>query len=95
MVDIRVISFDYIQPKFGSLERTLAEGRKTSNVDIQAMFQSISRCRNLAQQLIAKEEDPFYKVIVMSSTAVCRIVSQFTLGNCFVALFVFRTSYLI
>ncbi|XP_022341531.2 uncharacterized protein LOC111135601 [Crassostrea virginica] len=48
------------------LERTLAEGRKTSNVDIQAMFQSISRCRNLAQQLIAKEEDPFYKNLIFN-----------------------------
>lgn len=46
-----------------SLERTLAEGRKSSNVDIQAMYQSISKCRGLVQQLNRAETDPFYKVI--------------------------------
>ncbi|XP_061190417.1 uncharacterized protein LOC133198325 [Saccostrea echinata] len=48
-----------------NLERTLAEGRKVSNVDIQVMFQCISRCRFLVQQLIKKEEDPFYKNLVL------------------------------
>lgn len=46
-----------------SLERTLAEGRKSSNVDIQAMYQSISKCRGLVQQLNRAETDPFYKVM--------------------------------
>lgn len=48
-----------------SLERTLAEGRKSSNVDIQAMYQSISKCRGLVQQLNRAETDPFYKNLIL------------------------------
>ncbi|XP_048746161.2 uncharacterized protein LOC125658785, partial [Ostrea edulis] len=47
-----------------SLERTLAEGRKASNVDIQMMYQCVSRCSCLVQQLTKKEADPFYKNLI-------------------------------
>lgn len=51
-----------VKKKLYSLERTLAEGRKASNVDIQMMYQCVSRCSCLVQQLTKKEADPFYKV---------------------------------
>ncbi|XP_062588737.1 uncharacterized protein LOC134250400 isoform X2 [Saccostrea cucullata] len=58
-------NFFFFSEIISNLERTLAEGRKASNVDIQVMFQCISRCRFLVQQLIKKEGDQFYKNIVL------------------------------
>eukprot|EP00105_Crassostrea_gigas_P017451 XP_011435234.2 PREDICTED: vacuolar protein sorting-associated protein 4B-like isoform X2 [Crassostrea gigas] len=61
MDDTNSIYFEIIS----NLERTLAEGRKSSNVDIQAMYQSISKCRGLVQQLNRAETDPFYKNLIL------------------------------
>ncbi|KAK3583644.1 hypothetical protein CHS0354_021380 [Potamilus streckersoni] len=42
------------------LENTLAEGNKTSNVDIQFMLGNLQKCQGLVQELVSQERDPLY-----------------------------------
>ncbi|XP_060083607.1 uncharacterized protein LOC132562848 [Ylistrum balloti] len=48
-----------------SLQETLDEGQKTSNIDVQMMCLNVIRCRQIIQQLSASESDTFYTGILL------------------------------
>lgn len=59
--------FFIIYPNLSSLHRTIEEGRKDSNVDVQLMLTNISHCAEIVEQLQKFEEDAINLVSFMVS----------------------------
>lgn len=56
-----------IYRNLSSLHRTIEEGRKDSNVDVQLMLTNISHCAEIVEQLQKFEEDAINLVSFMVS----------------------------
>lgn len=45
-----------------SLHRTMEEGEKTADVDIESMWCNVDKCRQIIQQVLSGEQEDFYTV---------------------------------